>query len=53
MQVLTDENKRLVKALAQKQFLERFKRALAPNLGIHLLQAQLFIFNAKQRKEIR
>jgi hypothetical protein len=52
MQVLKDEDKGLVKALPQKQFLERLKRPPPSYLGVHLLQAGLFVFTAKQEEQI-
>src|SRR5215813_6423618 len=53
VQVLKDEDKGLVKTLAQKELLESIKRSLPPNLRIHLLEAHLRVFDAEQGKEIR
>ena len=37
VQVLKDENQRLVETLAEEQLLERLKRPSPPNLRVHLL----------------
>ena len=52
VQVLKDENERLIETLAQEELLERLKRPPPPNLRVHLLQRRGLLLNAQQRKEI-
>ncbi len=48
MQVLKNEDERLIEALAQEEFFEHLKRALAAYLRVHLLQAGLGVFNTEE-----
>ena len=52
MQVLEEEDERLIETLPQEELLERLKRPPPPNLWVHLLEAGRRLFDAQQGKEI-
>ena len=52
VQILKDQDQRLIETLAQEEFLERLKRPPAANLRVHLLQRRGLFFNPQQGKQI-
>ena len=52
MQVFKDENQRLIETFPQEELLERFKRAPAANLRVHLLERRGLFFDPQQGKQI-
>src|SRR4029453_8544168 len=52
VQILEDQDEELVQTLAQQQPLDGLKRALAPDLRVHLLQRRGSIRHPQQSEEI-
>ena len=52
VQVLKDQDQRLIETLPQEELLERLKGPSAPNLRVHLLQRRGLFFNPQQGKQI-
>jgi len=53
VQVLEDQDQRLVEAFAQQDAFERIMRAPPPNLRVHLSQWIFGFLDSKQRKDVR